>query len=475
MLGFLISVIFVICSLTACGTYADDECKIPDICPHISYCFNTKDGYYCQCPEGFTPSQNGTIKFTDGSIKCIDVDECKSSTPLCGSNASCRNAPGSYSCECDRGFSGRNCKDINECNMIPLVCGSNASCKNEIGGYRCECHDGFINSGNSTGHCSDETKGNPDIANFTTHLNEIKQQSLSDIKNNQTQKAADALSNFLNVIAASNKSAGQKSELGGLYLHAVEDVLLALPGSSEKLVKRNQSADNLDLQWLQIPPNYTVEHNIESLQTSGNTLDINLTSIVKDNTQGGTTVGFASYTGLESVLSAKFLQNSQNNASPRMNSQIVTVVIGQKKNQNLSQPINITFQHNQIKGERETVQCVYWKHEGNYSSWSTEGCKEVHSNPTHTVCSLTHLSSFALIMATDESQIKDDSTLQMITYIFLSIALVCLCLAILTFVLCVSVHKGNTALHLHLSLCLFMANLLFLVGVGVSKTENKLI
>ncbi|XP_066566298.1 adhesion G protein-coupled receptor E3-like [Amia ocellicauda] len=71
--------------------------------------------------------------------------------------------------------------------------------------------------------------------------------------------------------------------------------------------------------------------------------------------------------------------------------------------------------------------------------------------------------------------IEDDYTLEMITYIFLSIALICLCLTILTFVLCVSVHKGNTALHLHLSLCLFMANLLFLVGVGVSKTENKVV
>nr|XP_023970322.1 putative adhesion G protein-coupled receptor E4P [Chrysemys picta bellii] len=52
-----------------------------------------------------------------------------------------------------------------------------------------------------------------------------------------------------------------------------------------------------------------------------------------------------------------------------------------------------------------------------------------------------------------------------ITYVGLTLSLLCLFLAILTFLLCRSIRSISTSLHLQLCLCLFLADLLFLTTV----------
>ena len=61
--------------------------------------------------------------------------------------------------------------------------------------------------------------------------------------------------------------------------------------------------------------------------------------------------------------------------------------------------------------------------------------------------------------------------LTMITYVGLSLSLLCLFLAALTFLLCRSIQNTSTSLHLQLSICLFLAYLLFLTGI--KRTELK--
>ncbi len=41
--------------------------------------------------------------------------------------------------------------------------------------------------------------------------------------------------------------------------------------------------------------------------------------------------------------------------------------------------------------------CVYWDEAER--AWSGRGCEKAESNSTHTVCSCSHLSSFAVLMA----------------------------------------------------------------------------
>lgn len=47
---------------------------------------------------------------------CVDNNECATDPNLCGSNGVCQNTPGSFSCECQRGFSldssGQTCEGL---------------------------------------------------------------------------------------------------------------------------------------------------------------------------------------------------------------------------------------------------------------------------------------------------------------------------------------------------------------------------
>ncbi|XP_069783227.1 adhesion G protein-coupled receptor E1-like isoform X5 [Narcine bancroftii] len=68
---------------------------------------------------------------------------------------------------------------------------------------------------------------------------------------------------------------------------------------------------------------------------------------------------------------------------------------------------------------------------------------------------------------------KKDPALNTITYIGIISSLVTLLTAIITFLLCRTIQSPRTSIHTHLCLCLFFAELLFLIGI--SKTENKAI
>ncbi|XP_021562230.1 putative adhesion G protein-coupled receptor E4P [Carlito syrichta] len=121
-------------------------------------------------------------------------------------------------------------------------------------------------------------------------------------------------------------------------------------------------------------------------------------------------------------------------------------------------------------GEKTRPICVYWDGFKDGGSWSTEGCSHVYSNDSYTKCKCFHLSSFAVLLALAP---KEDPVLTIITYVGLVISLLCLFLAFLTFLLCRPIQNTSTSLHLQLSLCLFLAHLLFLTGIN--RTEPQVL
>ncbi|XP_045048543.2 adhesion G protein-coupled receptor E2 isoform X4 [Desmodus rotundus] len=68
---------------------------------------------------------------------------------------------------------------------------------------------------------------------------------------------------------------------------------------------------------------------------------------------------------------------------------------------------------------------------------------------------------------------KEDPALAVITYVGLSLSLLCLLLAALTFLLCKAIQSPSTSLHLQLCICLFLAHLLFLTAIN--RTEHKVL
>ncbi|XP_018430083.1 PREDICTED: adhesion G protein-coupled receptor E3-like [Nanorana parkeri] len=152
-----------------------------------------------------------------------------------------------------------------------------------------------------------------------------------------------------------------------------------------------------------------------------------------------------------------------------INSKVVTGAITNPDSQSLSSPVTFRLFHLQPVKPFYKVTCVFWDPVRN--GWSDEGCKTGQSDGTHTNCSCTHLSSFALIMA--PHGIQEDSALTLLSYVGLSISVVCLCLSLLTFMLCQALKNAHSSVLTALCGCLFLGQLLFLVGIH--QTWNKLL
>ncbi|XP_032074790.1 adhesion G protein-coupled receptor E3-like isoform X2 [Thamnophis elegans] len=182
-------------------------------------------------------------------------------------------------------------------------------------------------------------------------------------------------------------------------------------------------------------------------------------------------VAFISYVGLKSLLEETLLQNgtflgNETLTGFNMNSRLVSVFTSNHTT-DISTPVNLTFQHLKNRVAQEKVLCVQWIS----GALSSHGCQQIFSNITHTECSCQYLSSFAVLMATAHKQ--GDLILTIISYLGLSISVICLFLCIVTFLFCRASHNSSTFIHLQLSFCLFFADLLFLTGID--KTGNKIL
>uniref|UniRef100_A0A3Q2H6M0 Adhesion G protein-coupled receptor E4P n=1 Tax=Equus caballus TaxID=9796 RepID=A0A3Q2H6M0_HORSE len=150
------------------------------------------------------------------------------------------------------------------------------------------------------------------------------------------------------------------------------------------------------------------------LEAGNNTMDIDCTAAFKGARRERSTVAFITYRSLGDVLNGSFFGDRKGIRKVKLNSHIVSGTIGVNEKIDLSEPVFLTFQHTQV-----------------------------------------------------------DPILEVITYVGLSLSLLCLFLAALTFLLCRPIQNISTTLHLQFSICLFLANLLFLTGMD--QTEPKVL
>ncbi|XP_018429700.1 PREDICTED: putative adhesion G protein-coupled receptor E4P, partial [Nanorana parkeri] len=152
------------------------------------------------------------------------------------------------------------------------------------------------------------------------------------------------------------------------------------------------------------------------------------------------------------------------------NSKVVSGAITNSNSQNLSSPIIFKLYHLQPLKPLYELICVFWDPVRN--GWSDKGCDTGQSDGTYTNCSCTHLSSFALLMALEApDKIQEDSILTLLSYIGLSLSLLCLCLSLLTFILCRSPRSSHTSILIALCGCLFLGQLLILVGIRQTRIK----
>ncbi|XP_069699509.1 fibrillin-2-like isoform X2 [Periplaneta americana] len=146
-----------------------DECHLmPTMCNH-GRCMNTPGSFECQCDRGYIYDIN--------VHQCIDDNECLRVPSPCRGNAQCVNSPGSFECQCPDGYklgiSLRDCVDIDECSERPGIC-SNGECNNFQGSFQCVCRNGYqLTPTRDSCLDVDECKRHPNICNNGTCANAV--------------------------------------------------------------------------------------------------------------------------------------------------------------------------------------------------------------------------------------------------------------------------------------------------------------
>ncbi|XP_041958774.1 adhesion G protein-coupled receptor E1-like isoform X6 [Alosa sapidissima] len=479
-------------------TAEDSFCKDINECTDKTHtcelsqtCFNTPGSFKCVCRDGYRQGR--------GDLACDDVNECEANHPDCGPNGTCTNTLGNYTCNCPNGFRNHGnslsgpCEDINECETYPDICGSESegNCTNTRGSYTCDCRPGHSNYGNRQAKCTKLSCDGYEVPNEQAvgglgRLWEKMRKNCAGLSSGGGETAGQGLLEDMltgtDEFLSSGQGVDDSSQVTGLLTMMEKAMMLIGPQMKQNHTKMESQHIEAELAVKRgrTPPTGPV-----MLSTENASFNTSWEMAAGNGTYPGFTVAaLVSYKSLDSTPDSSFQalrekmeeeerrqkqhekeeeQEEQKKVLTELQiiSNVVTASVSNPDTHKLDQNVNLTFKHPQERNESESLRyvCVFWDRD----SWSQHGCVSS-STSTHTVCSCNHLSSFAVLMALYD--IKHTFELQLITWIGLAVSLACLFVCILTFGLCRSIKGTRTTIHLHLSLCLFLADLIFLCGIS---------
>ncbi|XP_063472335.1 adhesion G protein-coupled receptor E2 isoform X10 [Symphalangus syndactylus] len=481
-----------------------NECASPSevSCGKFADCRNLEGSYHCMCSPGYELASGAKTFKNDSENTCQDVDECQQDPRLCKSYGTCVNTLGSYTCQCLPGFKikpedPKLCTDVDECSSGQHQCDNSTVCFNTLGSYSCRCRPGWKPKHGIPNNQKDTVCEEMTFPTWTPPPG-VHSQSLSrffdkvqDLRRDYEPGLAESsIRSILQALDELLEAPGDLETLPRLQQHCVashlldglEDVLRGLSKNlSEGLLNFSYPAGtelSLEVQE-QVDRNVTLRQNLAVMQLNWNLAQ-------KSGDPGPSVVGLVSIPGMDKLLAEAPLvlepekqvvlhethQGLLQDGSPILLSDVISAFLSNNNTQNLSSPVTFTFSHHSVI-PRQKVLCVVWEHGQNgCGHWATTGCSTIGTRDTSTICRCTHLSSFAILMAHYDVQ-EEDPVLTIITYVGLSVSLLCLLLAALTFLLCKAIQNTSTSLHLQLSLCLFLAHLLFLVAID--QTRHKVL
>ncbi|XP_019386743.1 PREDICTED: adhesion G protein-coupled receptor L2 isoform X1 [Crocodylus porosus] len=215
----------------------------------------------------------------------------------------------------------------------------------------------------------------------------------------------------------------------------------------------------------------------------GNSIQLSSSTIKQNSRNGLAKLVFIIYKSLGRFLSTENATIKlgsdliSRNSTIAVNSHVIAASINKESSRvYLTHPVHFTLEH--IDPDNYfNANCSFW----NYSErtmmgyWSTQGCKLVDTNKTHTTCACSHLTNFAILMAHREVVYKDgvhELLLTVITWVGIVISLVCLAICIFTFCFFRGLQSDRNTIHKNLCINLFIAEFIFLIGID--KTEYKI-
>ncbi|XP_048353414.1 adhesion G protein-coupled receptor L2 isoform X12 [Sphaerodactylus townsendi] len=217
--------------------------------------------------------------------------------------------------------------------------------------------------------------------------------------------------------------------------------------------------------------------------TGGNSIQLSSSTVKQNSRNGLAKLVFIIYKSLGRFLSTENAtiklgsELAGRNSTIAVNSDVIAASINKESSRvYLTDPVLFTLAH--IDAENYfNANCSFW----NYSErtmmgyWSTQGCKLIDTNKTHTTCACSHLTNFAILMAHRGIVYKNgmhELLLTVITWVGIVISLVCLAICIFTFCFFRGLQSDRNTIHKNLCINLLVAEFIFLIGID--KTEYKI-
>ncbi|XP_040270582.1 adhesion G protein-coupled receptor E2-like isoform X2 [Bufo bufo] len=287
-------------------------------------------------------------------------------------------------------------------------------------------------------------------------------------KRNNTNRVQNVASEITNLLNQTLKTL-DISDLQTVVFPIIENVETALLASFSA-DPRNQQISTSEIEAeMKVTPDHCGKSSSYNLRVLGNEMQVPCS--LTDFENGGALLIL--YKGINDKLNGSILAsfgNPDHITTEEVISPLVSGSITLSNTENLDPPVTFTLKHLTAVKPLYTLRCVFLDTQNNV--WSTYGCESQQSeqaNSTRCVCR--HLSTFAVIMAPTKIQVDDG--LRILSIIGLSISVVCLFLTFLTFILCRPLRSAHTSVLTVLCGCLFLGQLLVLVGL--QQTWNKIL
>uniref|UniRef100_A0A9L0I7H1 Adhesion G protein-coupled receptor L4 n=1 Tax=Equus asinus TaxID=9793 RepID=A0A9L0I7H1_EQUAS len=416
-------------------------------------------------------------------LNCACPQNCTNTA--CLPNAKCEIRNGAEGCYCNMGFSGNGvsiCEDDNECGNLTQSCGEHANCTNTEGSYYCMCVPGFKSSSNQERFITNDgticievnadchldnvciaaninktlTKIRP-IKEPVALLQEVYRNSVKDLSPtdiityievlaesspllgyvNSTNSAKDALSNstlaeFVKTvnnfvqkdtfIVWNKLSVNRRRTHLTKLMHTAEQATLRISQNFQKTTQFDANSSDVALKAFFFN-SYHMKHIHPHMNVDGDYIKIFPKRKSAYDSDGNAAVAFLYYKSVGPLFSSSdnLLLESQSHDNSEEEERVISSVISVSISSNpptLYELEKITFTLSHIKG------------------------------------------------------IKDYNILTRITQLGIIISLICLAICIFTFWFFSEIQSTRTTIHKNLCCNLFLAELVFLVGINTNT--NKL-
>lgn len=481
----------------------DNECgNLTQSCGENANCTNTVGSYFCMCAPGFRSSSNQDRFITNDGTICKDIDECSESL-VCGDHAVCENVNGGYHCFCREGYHTPTGKS-------QFTPNDGSYCQENV---NTNC---YLDNACIAANVNKTLEKIGPIQEPVTLLRKIYRNSVTDISLMDIityieilAKSSPLLSYMNNTV--SNKDSFSNSTLTEFVktmnnfiqkdtfkiwdklssnhrrvhltklMHTAEQATLRISQNFQKTTQFDTNSTDVALKVFFFD-SYHMKHTHPHMNVDGDYIKVFPKRKATYDLEGNVAVAFLYYKSIGSLFSPSenFSLEPQFSHNSEEQERVISSVISVSINSNPPtlyelEKITFTLSHTKIT-EEYNPQCAFWKYSSDTmnGTWSPQGCEVTNSNETHTSCRCNHLTHFAILMSSGPSiGVKDYNILTRITQLGIIISLICLAICIFTFWFFSEIQSTRTTIHKNLCCSLFLAELVFLVGININT--NKLL